>query len=282
MLSQTEIERDEKYVFRPDYYHLKALTILLNEKNASNTKIIAFLKKYNIDLNCQIPVRGVQGSYVPLVYHCLLDKKYEKTLKFLISQNVDLHQLPDADRVNEILFVCNRHYLFFLKNHNVSMVTEKGNLILQVQERILQGDVKRIYDLQYLKLVDECLIMESLEDKELMSKLLINVLNKIAVICNTTNEKEDVDKVILNYKNTVKFLLNNGHVVEETTLQNIVNMYLVEIVKTIIEHYPEKKWNIHVQKHKEMNKFKTAYMRQLFNDYNQDCLINLFKSDYNC
>lgn len=279
MLSQTEIERDEKYVFRPDYYHLKALTILLNEKNVNNTKIIAFLKKYNIDLNCQIPVRGVQGSYVPLVYHCLLDKKYEKTLKFLISQNVDLHQLPDADKVNEILFLCNRHYLFFLKNHNVAIVTDKSNLILQIQERILQGDVKRIYDLQYLKLVDEYIIIESLEDKNLMSKLLINVLNKIAVICNTTNEKEDVDKVILNYKNTVKFLLNNGHEVEETTLQNIVNMYLVEIVKTIIEHYPEKNWNIHVQKHKEMNKFKTAYMRQLFNDYNQECLIELFNDD---
>jgi hypothetical protein len=281
MLSQTEIERDEKYVFRPDYYHLKALTILLNEKNVSNTKIIAFLKKYDIDLNCQIPVRGVQGTYVPLVYHCLLDKRYEKTLKYLISENVDLKQLPNADKINEILFVCNRHYLFFLKNNNVTLVSNKENLVRQIEERILQGEVKRIYDLQYLKLLSENIIMESLKDETIMSKLFINVLNKIAVICNTTNEKDEVDKVILNYKNTVKFLLNNGFIIDNVILQNVVNMYLVEIVKTILEHYPEKKWNIHVQKHKEMNKFKTAYMRQLFNDYNQECLINLFKSDNN-
>ena len=115
--------------------------------------------------------------------------------------------------------------------------------------------------------------------EEIMSDLLVNLLNKVAVICNTTNEKQDVDALLNSYKDTVKFLLNNGHDVTNTQMQSVVNMYLVSIAKTIKEHYPKRNWSfVCLVKHKDMNRLKTAYMRQLFNDYNESQLMELFSS----
>ena len=61
-------------------------------------------------------------------------------------------------------------------------------------------------------------------------------------------------------------------------MQNIVNMYLVQIAKMVKNHYINKKWNITVTKHKNMDKYKTAYLRQLFNDYNENQLMLMFTS----
>ena len=57
-------------------------------------------------------------------------------------------------------------------------------------------------------------------------------------------------------------------------------MYLVDIAKTIKEHYPKRNWDfVCLVKHKDMNRLKTAYMRQLFNDYNESQLIEMFSSN---
>ena len=146
------------------------------------------------------------------------------------------------------------------------------------QEKILKGDIKRIYDLQILNFLQPSLIIKAINDKNLINKILINLLNAVAVICNTTNEKSHVDAEIKKYNNTIKFLLNNGHAINDLEMQNIVNNYLVETAKMVKMHYIDKKWNITVTKHKNMDKYKTAYLRQLFNDYNENQLMLMFTS----
>lgn len=276
MLSQTEIKRDEIYVFRTDYYHLKALNYLLEEKNYRDDAVLGFIKKFNIDVNCQVPIKNTRGVYVPIVYKCMLDKKCEKTVKYLLNHGADINQLPDADKITELLFVCDRYYLNFLKIKNALIQCSEENTLNSIIERILKGDIKRIYDLQFLKFLNSEIIINAINDKDLINKILLNLLNRIAVICNTTNEKSHVDAEIKNYNNTIKFLLNNGHSVSNLEMQNIVNMYLVTIAKTVKDHYSEKVWTITVPKHKNMNRVKTAYMRQLFNDYNESQLHDLF------
>lgn len=276
MLSQTEIKRDEIYVFRTDYYHLKALNYLLEEKNYRDDAVIGFIKKFNIDVNCQVPIKNTRGVYVPIVYKCMLDKKCEKTVKYLLNNGADINQLPDADKITELLFVCDRYYLNFLKIKNALIQCSEENTLNSITERILKGDIKRIYDLQFLKFLNSEIIINAINDKDMINKILLNLLNRIAVICNTTNEKSHVDVEIKNYNNTIKFLLNNGHSVSNLEMQNIVNMYLVTIAKTVKDHYNEKVWTITVPKHKNMNRVKTAYMRQLFNDYNESQLHDLF------
>lgn len=276
MLSQTEIKRDEIYVFRTDYYHLKALNYLLEEKNYRDDAVIGFIKKFNIDVNCQVPIKNTRGVYVPIVYKCMLDKKCEKTVKYLLNNGADINQLPDADKITELLFVCDRYYLNFLKIKNALIQCSEENTLNSITERILKGDIKRIYDLQFLKFLNSEIIINAINDKDMINKILLNLLNRIAVICNTTNEKSHVDAEIKNYNNTIKFLLNNGHSVSNLEMQNIVNMYLVTIAKTVKDHYNEKVWTITVPKHKNMNRVKTAYMRQLFNDYNESQLHDLF------
>ncbi|MDB4507497.1 hypothetical protein N9064_01245 [bacterium] len=278
MLSQSEIARDEVYVFRHDYYHLKALNFLMNEKAPRNDAIIAFIKKYKIDVNVQLPVQNVKGVYVPLIYKCMLDNRFQKVTKYLIKCGANVNLLPDSDKITELFFVCNRHYLHYLKNNGCILQLPLNQTILQIRERILQGDIKRIYDLEYLKVLKTSVILSALKE-EIFGDLLVNLLNKVAVVCNTTNEKDHVDALLKSYKDTIKFLLNNGHCVSNTQMQSVVNMYLVDIAKTIKEHYPERNWDfVCLIKHKDMNRLKTAYMRQLFNDYNESQLMELFSS----
>ncbi len=278
MLSQSEIARDEVYVFREDYYHLKALNFLMNEKVPRNDSIIAFIKKYKIDVNVQLPVKNVKGVYVPLIYKCMLDNRFQKVTKYLIKRGANVNLLPDSDKITELFFVCSRHYLNYLKNNGCILQLPLNETIIQIRERILQGDIKRIYDLEYLKVLDTNVILRALKE-EILGDLLVNLLNKVAVVCNTTNEKDHVDALLKSYKDTIKFLLNNGHDVSNTQMQSVVNMYLVDIAKTIKEHYPERNWDfVCLIKHKDMNRLKTAYMRQLFNDYNQSRLIELFNN----
>ena len=278
MLSQSEIARDEVYVFREDYYHLKALNFLMNEKVPRNDAIIAFIKKYKIDVNVQLPVQNVKGTYMPLIYKCMLDNRFQKVTKYLIQCGANVNLLPDSDKITELFFVCSRHYLYYLKNNGCILQLPLNQTIFQIRERILQGDVKRIYDLEYLKVLDTNVILSALKE-EIIGDLLVNLLNKVAVVCNTTNEKDHVNTLLKSYKDTIKFLLNNGHNVSNTQMQSVVNMYLVDIAKTIKEHYPERNWDfVCLVKHKDMNRLKTAYMRQLFNDYNQTQLMELFSS----
>lgn len=278
MLSQSEIARDEAYVFREDYYHLKALNFLMNEKVPRCEAIIAFIKKYNISVNVQLPVRNIKGTYVPIIYKCMLDNRLQKVTKYLFKNGANVNQLPDSDKVTELVFVCSRYYLNFLKNNGVSLQLSLEETIQEIRHRLLQGDIKRIYDLEYLGILKTDVILQALKE-EIMSDLLVNLLNKVAVICNTTNEKQDVDALLNSYKDTVKFLLNNGHDVTNTQMQSVVNMYLVSIAKTIKEHYPKRNWSfVCLVKHKDMNRLKTAYMRQLFNDYNEAQLMELFNS----
>lgn len=278
MLSQSEIARDEAYVFREDYYHLKALNFLMNEKVPRCDAIIAFIKKYNITVNVQLPVRNVKGTYVPIIYKCMLDNRLQKVTKYLFKNGANVNQLPDSDKITELVFVCSRYYLNFLKNNGASLQLSLEETIEEIRHRLLQGDIKRIYDLEYLGILKTDVILQALKE-EIMSDLLVNLLNKVAVICNTTNEKQDVDALLNSYKDTVKFLLNNGHDVTNTQMQSVVNMYLVSIAKTIKEHYPKRNWSfVCLVKHKDMNRLKTAYMRQLFNDYNESQLMELFSS----
>ena len=278
MLSQSEIARDEAYVFREDYYHLKALNFLMNEKVPRCDAIIAFIKKYNISVNVQLPVRNIKGTYVPIIYKCMLDNRLQKVTKYLFKNGANVNQLPDSDKVTELVFVCSRYYLNFLKNNGASLQLSLEETIEEIRHRLLQGDIKRIYDLEYLGILKTDFILQALKE-EIMSDLLVNLLNKVAVICNTTNEKQDVDALLNSYKDTVKFLLNNGHDVTNTQMQSVVNMYLVSIAKTIKEHYPKRNWSfVCLVKHKDMNRLKTAYMRQLFNDYNESQLMELFSS----
>ena len=278
MLSQSEIARDEVYVFREDYYHLKALNFLMNEKSPRNDAIIAFIKKYNIDVNVQLPVQNVKGTYMPLIYKCMLDNRFQKVTKYLIKCGANVNQLPNSDKITELFFVCNRQYLNYLKNNGCILQLPLNETILEIRERISQGDIKRLYDLEYLKVLNTKVILCALKE-DIIGDLLVNLLNKVAVVCNTTNEKDHVDALLKSYKDTVKFLLNNGHSVNNTQMQSVVNMYLVDIAKTIKEHYPERNWSfVCLIKHKDMNRLKTAYMRQLFNDYNETCLMELFSS----
>lgn len=278
MLSQSEIARDEAYVFREDYYHLKALNFLMNEKVPRCDAIIAFIKKYNISINVQLPVRNVKGTYVPIIYKCMLDNRLQKVTKYLFKNGANVNQLPDSDKITELVFVCSRYYLNFLKNNGAYLQLSLEETIQEIRHRLLQGDIKRIYDLEYLGILKTDVILQALKE-EIMSDLLVNLLNKVAVICNTTNEKQDVDALLNSYKDTVKFLLNNGHDVTNTQMQSVVNMYLVSIAKTIKEHYPKRNWSfVCLVKHKDMNRLKTAYMRQLFNDYNESQLMELFSS----
>ena len=278
MLSQSEIARDEVYVFREDYYHLKALNFLMNEKSPRNDAIIAFIKKYKIDVNVQLPVQNVKGTYMPLVYKCMLDNRFQKVTKYLIKCGANVNQLPNSDKITELFFVCNRQYLNYLKNNGCILQLPLNEIILEIRERIFQGDIKRLYDLEYLKILNTNVILSALKE-EIIGDLLVNLLNKVAVVCNTTNEKDHVDALLKSYKDTIKFLLNNGHSVNNTQMQSVVNMYLVDIAKTIKEHYPERNWSfVCLVKHKDMNRLKTAYMRQLFNDYNEAQLMELFNS----
>jgi len=279
MLSQSEITRDEVYVFREDYYHLKALNFLMNEKVPRNDAIIAFIKKYNISVDVQLPVQNVKGTYMPLIYKCMLDNRFQKVTKYLIKCGANVNQLPNSDKITELFFVCNRQYLNYLKNNGCILQLSLNQTILEIRERILQGDIKRLYDLEYLKVLDTNVILSALKE-EIIGDLLVNLLNKVAVVCNTTNEKNHVDALLKSYKDTIKFLLNNGHNVSNTQMQSVVNMYLVDIAKTIKEHYSERNWSfVCLIKHKDMNRLKTAYMRQLFNDYNQTQLMELFNSN---
>ena len=278
MLTDSEIARDERYVFRQDYYHLKALSFLMNEKNPRNDAIIAFIKKYNISVNVQIPVQNTKGTYIPLIYKCMLDKRFQKLAKFLLKNGADVNQLPESDKITELYFVCNRHYLNYLKDCGGRLQLSNEDTKDQIRERLVHGDIKRIYDLQFLGILTTNVILEVLQ-KEILTDLLVSLLNKVALICNTTNEKEQVDNVLKAYKDTVKFLLNNGHNVSDVQMQGIVNMYLVDIAKTIKEHYLERKWDfVCLVKHKDMDRLKTAYMRQLFNDYNQNRLYDMFSN----
>ena len=279
MLSQSEIARDEAYVFREDYYHLKALNFLMNEKVPRCDAIIAFIKKYNISVDVQLPVQNVKGVYVPLIYKCMIDIRFQKVTKYLLKNNANINQLPNSDKITELFFVCSRHYLNYLKNNGCILQLPLNQTIIQIRERILQGDIKRIYDLEYLNVLSTDTILCALKE-EIIGTLLVNLLNKVAVICNTTNEKDHVDALLNSYKNTIKFLLNNGHNVSNTQMQSVVNMYLVDIAKTIKEHYPKRNWDfVCLVKHKDMNRLKTAYMRQLFNDYNESQLMELFSSN---
>ena len=280
MLSQSEIARDEAYVFREDYYHLKALNFLMNEKVPRCDAIIAFIKKYNISVNVQLPVRNIKGTYVPIIYKCMLDNRLQKVTKYLFKNGANVNQLPESDKITELVFVCSRYYLNFLKNNGASLQLSLEETIQEIRHRLLQGDIKRVYDLEYLGILKTDVILQALKE-EIMSDLLVNLLNKVAVICNTTNEKQDVDALLNSYKDTVKFLLNNGHDVTNTQMQSVVNMYLVSIAKTIKEHYPKRNWSfVCLVKHKDMNRLKTAYMRQLFNDYNESQLMELFSTTY--
>ena len=102
MLSQSEIARDEVYVFREDYYHLKALNFLMNEKAPRNDAIIAFIKKYNISVDVQLPVQNVKGIYFPLIYKCMLDNRFQKVTKYLIKCGANVNQLPNSDKITEL------------------------------------------------------------------------------------------------------------------------------------------------------------------------------------
>ena len=278
MPSETEIKRDEIYVFRSDYYHLKALNFLLEEKNYRDKAVIGFMKKFKIDINSYVPIKNTNGVYVPIIYKCMLHKKCEKTVKYLLDKGANIFLLPDADNIIELPFVCDRYYLNFLKIKKLYLQCSEENTLEQIIEKILKGDIKRIYDLQVLKFLQPNLIVKAINDKNLTNKIVINLLNAVAVICNTTNEKSHVDAEIKKYNNTIKFLLNNGHDIDDLQMQNIVNMYLVETAKMVKEHYIDKKWNITVTKHKNMDKYKTAYLRQLFNDYNENQLMLMFTS----
>ena len=279
MLSQSEITRDEAYVFRKDYYHLKALNFLMNEKVPRCEAIIAFIKKYNISVDVQLPVRNIKGTYMPLIYKCMLDNRFQKVTKYLLKNGADINQLPDSDKITELVFVCSRHYLKYLKDNGAYLQLSMEVVVMEIRDRLLQGDIKRIYDLEYLGLLRTDTILHAIKE-EIMSDLLVNLLNKVAVVCNTTNEKYEVDALLTSYKDTVKFLLNNGHYISNTQMQSVINMYLVDIAKTIKEHYPKRNWDfVCLIKHKDMNRLKTAYMRQLFNDYNETCLMELFSDN---
>ncbi len=98
MPSETEIKRDEIYVFRSDYYHLKALNYLLEEKNYRDKAVIGFMKKFNIDINSYVPIKNTNGVYVPIIYKCMLNKKCEKTVKYLLDKGANIFLLPMQTR----------------------------------------------------------------------------------------------------------------------------------------------------------------------------------------
>lgn len=278
-LSKTEILRDERYVFNKNYNILKGLAELFKSTETESKHIVKYMLKHDLDINSQIPT-GSNGVYYPIVFRCLLDNRFDKLVTTLIKNNVDLHQLPDADpdKISEILFVCDPRYIDMLCSKHVKIVSSKEHRCRQIKERLKSGEVTRIIKLINKGALDSHDIFDVVSNQQLFQEIIEDLVNKLMIICTSTNNRDEVLSITSKYAKTVRFLLKNGLTIDECQMQNLLDMYLVDVVKVIIlEKGVEPFKRCKVIPHKKMNEVKTAYMRQLFNDYNQAQLEDVFQ-----
>ena len=107
-----QMERDDYYVFLPEYPKLEMLRrfILRGEVQPA----LDYFRSENLDPNAYI--KGVRnGTWVPLLYQCLQDNRFTPFIKVLLNRGGNIHLKPDAaEPQTPLIYICADLYLDFL------------------------------------------------------------------------------------------------------------------------------------------------------------------------
>ena len=271
--------REEYYVFQPNYYQLKTLSEMMNDRKISFKDIIRFIVRNKIDLNSYIKLGNDHKIFVPLIYACSLTPHLEKVFIYLLKNKADPTKIPDADddATDDLLFVCHEKYFKTLIKNGCTVDPKRKSR--QIRKKIQYGNYKRLMLLLKHNLINEKDIAVSVDEKIYIDCVKV-LIDRIYLICGTTNMKADVDTMISKYVTVFLFIQKySSNVHRNTELTEILkNNYLFELLELpfII------KTDVTAPKyHEDMDDKIVAMLRQLYNDYRytRTCQILNLKAD---
>jgi len=103
--------RDEYYIFQTDYPKLDVLRRFITKGQVDEA--VAWYKGEGLSPDAYI--KGVKpGTWVPLLYQCLQDQRFNPLIKQLLRQGGNVLKLPDGDDVTPLIYICDAAYLSYL------------------------------------------------------------------------------------------------------------------------------------------------------------------------
>lgn len=274
---------DDYYVQHNDYEKLKILAEKLRTPSMTSKELIDYVINNNIDVNSYITTFNL-GIYTTIIFQIVQTTNYHDFYKFLIAKGADICKISDYDEESKfhfqhILFQCHEKYIKLLLSSCSSI---NINLRCQVLKKLYSGNIRRLMLLLKFNVLTVKTLSEIFKSESNIYVEVINVLiDRINLICKTSNIKSEVDKTILKYIDILKFILKfkidcNVIINDMSIIQYCANFYLYEIIEFFYFNGNIQKIN-EIVYHSKMDPKFVASLRQLLNDRRYVCTANILK-----
>ena len=280
MQSESERKRQEYYVFQSNYYGLKNIAQKFADL-APAEEILNEIKTQNIDVNSYVTTFGY--GFVPIIYQSTCSPKYESVFIYLINHGANPNLLPDADCVNDILFVCHEKYLKTLIKLKCQL--QPTEVHRQILAKLRYGDIRRLKLLIKYRVLKLEQISELTKSDELAFDIISGLIEQVMHICVNCGEKPAIDCVLKRHYDTLEFMIKHGlkitvtsqrkrvHTLHEPSatagsvslIQYATDYYLADIVSLLLKNGCSP---VPVIFHEKMDPQLVAILRHLYNDRN--------------
>jgi hypothetical protein len=290
------MERDQYYSQRSSFTYLERWRSLI--KGGHVNEAITYWKTYRLRgiKDCYVKLKA--NSWVPPLYYCCLSASYGEMVKVLLKMGADPDQLPDSDTLSYLPFVCHSLYLRTLAQKHQGGPYERGEILdRSIDGRLNSGAAHRLMHLITLGLLETDAVRSYVGDQRdslIVDKL--QVMIKYLTFCynmrsqtdteGTLNLTTETHRVVDKFRVTVKFLIDHGAPVTESTIEFCIDHYLFEILPVLgagagAGAFPVPKY------HTQMDSTRVAILRPLLNDkrYVDICAVTGHEPDpdvHNC
>ena len=263
--------RDTYYTSRPNSEILQTLAHKIKGHECTGKAIIKDIIMDSINVNAYVQLR--KGAWVPLVQLVSMYPQYTELVRFLLSNGADPTKLPDMDKVEPIIYTCDRKYLGYLCTKSKC---KSSNTQYNITKRLRCGDVDRLRDLLKLNVItveDFAISERTLKD---VTQATVNYFFYAFNMKDITDKTQEIADTLSLCLKSIDLLLELGAAVTEDYLSYCCEYYLYEILQDLInrgvsvQSYTQK-----VPCHTSMNAAFVAMLRPLLNDkrYEETCKV---------
>lgn len=259
----------EYFVFKKDYYELKALLEMLRTVGTTSEQLISYMKEKKLDVDSYIELDT--DIFVPIIYHVSLTPQHVDFFLWLLANKANPKKQPDVKDTTmgyNILLVCHEKFLKTLvEKCGVTLPKLDDVLFPQIQKKLTYGNLRRIRLLIKLGVLGrERLESATKSDTQLGFKAVDILIDRVKLVCSTHNTKEEVDKLLKKYTELFEFIKPDGlqrNSEGMCLIQYCASFYLHPLITVLIstqESIPAPTY------HSDLDPKLVAVMRQLYND----------------
>jgi hypothetical protein len=266
------MERDSYYVFQAEFPQLEILRRYITK--AQTEEAVAYFLQEKFNPNAYIKGHK-QGTWVPLLYQCLQDKRLTPLIKLLLKQGGKVAQRPDGP-APPLIFVCDDIYFDYLVKR---LPFDPESLLENLYTCFLYGKHKRIEKLLTAELITDCDIAKVQKKYPNMVFEMIDTCVKYLTYYYGAQLKKGDPEANLKKCTTEtleKYVLLCNYIAVESIQPAVIDLTVRYYLFEILQAFRQKGYNLPSLKPVyAAGGAKEAILRPLLNDYRyeQTCLV---------